>query len=118
MTPRADKLPRHSGRAFTLLELLAVLTLVGLLVIGLLVLGADVPTAFLRYWQLQRACEVQVAVASMGGADRALPEAVRRQTTQDAMAFASGGTLPRMFFDAAVRRMERARGNVFTEWRV
>jgi ribulose-5-phosphate 4-epimerase/fuculose-1-phosphate aldolase len=85
---------------------------------GLLVLGADVPTAFFRYWQLQRACEVQVAVASMGGADRVLPEAVRRQTVQDAMAFATGGTLPRMFFDAAVRRMERARANVFTDWRV
>ena len=31
MTPHADKLPRHCGRAFTLLELLAVLTLIGLL---------------------------------------------------------------------------------------
>lgn len=84
---------------------------------GLLVMGPDVATAFFRYWGLQRACEVQVAAASMGGADRVVPDAVRRQTLQDQASFAGSDNLPQLFFDAAVRRMERSRENRFTDWR-
>jgi ribulose-5-phosphate 4-epimerase/fuculose-1-phosphate aldolase len=77
---------------------------------GLLVVGRDVPSAFLRYWQLQRACEIQVAVASMQGADNMLDDAVRAQAARDAGAFDPSGALPRAFFDAAVRKMRASSG--------
>lgn len=33
---------------------------------GMLVMGSTLPEAFIRHWALQRACEIQVAAASMG----------------------------------------------------
>ena len=33
---------------------------------GILVMGRTLPEAFLKHWSLQRACEIQVATASMG----------------------------------------------------
>lgn len=33
---------------------------------GILVMGKTVPEAFVKHWALQRACEIQVATASMG----------------------------------------------------
>eukprot|EP00741_Cyanophora_paradoxa_P009059 tig00001467_g8772.t1 len=33
---------------------------------GILVMGRTVPEAFIKHWSLQRACEIQIATASMG----------------------------------------------------
>ncbi|WP_197419118.1 class II aldolase/adducin family protein, partial [Sphingomonas sp. CCH18-H6] len=33
---------------------------------GILVMGRTLPEAFIKHWSLQRACEIQVATASMG----------------------------------------------------
>jgi ribulose-5-phosphate 4-epimerase/fuculose-1-phosphate aldolase len=76
---------------------------------GLLVVGADLPAAFLLYWTLQRACEVQAASAAIGGADRVLSEAVRTQMGRDAKVFDADGRLAQVVFDAEVRRMRAAR---------
>lgn len=74
---------------------------------GLLALGRDLPSAFLLYWTVQRACEVQAACGAMGGADLVLAEAVRRQTALDAQVFDADGRLAQVAFDATVRRMKR-----------
>jgi ribulose-5-phosphate 4-epimerase/fuculose-1-phosphate aldolase len=75
---------------------------------GLLVLGADLPSAFLLYWTLQRTCEVQAACGAIEGADRLLSEAVRTQTGKDARVFDADGRLAQVVFDATVRRMRAA----------
>jgi hypothetical protein len=33
---------------------------------GILVMGRTLPDAFIKHWSLQRACEIQIATASMG----------------------------------------------------
>jgi ribulose-5-phosphate 4-epimerase/fuculose-1-phosphate aldolase len=33
---------------------------------GILVMGRTLPEAFIKHWSLQRACEIQIATASMG----------------------------------------------------
>jgi len=76
---------------------------------GLLVLGPDLPSAFLLYWTLQRACEIQAATGAMNGADRLLSEAVRTQSGIDAQRFDPDGRLAQVMFDATVRRMQSAR---------
>lgn len=45
---------------------------------GLLVAGAHVPDTFYTMWSLQRACEVQLAAASMPGPNWPVPESVLR----------------------------------------
>jgi ribulose-5-phosphate 4-epimerase/fuculose-1-phosphate aldolase len=76
---------------------------------GLLALGADLPSAFLSYWTLQRACEIQAATEAMSGPDRLLSEAVRAQAGIDARRFDPDGRLAQVMFDAMVRRMQSAR---------
>jgi ribulose-5-phosphate 4-epimerase/fuculose-1-phosphate aldolase len=76
---------------------------------GLLVLGADLPSAFLLYWTLQRSCEVQAAGAGIEGPDRQLSDAVRAQMGRDARVFDGDGRLAQGVFDAMVRRMRAAR---------
>lgn len=76
---------------------------------GLLALGPNLAAAFLLYWTLQRACEVQAAAIAMDGADRLLSEAVRTQTGIDAHRFDADGRLAQVAFDAAVRRMRARR---------
>ena len=75
---------------------------------GLLALGPDLPSAFLLYWTLQRACEVQAAAGAINGPDRLLTEAVRTQSGIDFGRFDPDRRLAQATFDAAVRRM-RAR---------
>ena len=84
---------------------------------GLLVTGQTLPQAFFRCWTLQRTCEVQLAAASMAGGDTVLDEAVRRQSGKDASAFDPAGTVPRLVFEGAVRRMEMVRAGRYIDWR-
>lgn len=46
---------------------------------GLLVCADSIPAAFVLMWRLNRACEVQLAAASLPGPTRILPEHVRLQ---------------------------------------
>jgi len=102
ITVRPDERPR-------LLASLAEKTVLILRNHGLLVLGPDLPTAFLLYWTLQRACEIQAATAAMSGPDRTLSDAVRNQSGIDARRFDADGRLAQVMFDATVRRMRSAR---------
>jgi ribulose-5-phosphate 4-epimerase/fuculose-1-phosphate aldolase len=76
---------------------------------GLLALGRDLPAAFLLYWTLQRACEVQAATTSINSPDRLLTDAVRTQTGVDSKRFDADGRLAQVAFDAAVRQLRAAR---------
>ncbi|WP_332742600.1 class II aldolase/adducin family protein [Hydrogenophaga sp.] len=76
---------------------------------GLLAWGATVPQTFAILWTLQRACEIQLATFSMGGAAAALPvpEAVAAQCTRDALQFNPRHGAGRDVFDALVRQVNR-----------
>lgn len=76
---------------------------------GLLATGAHVPDALLTYWNLQRACEVQLAAASMAGANRPVRphvlEAIQTQVLgMGAVEGAGNARRGQLFFDAALRR--------------
>ncbi len=77
---------------------------------GLLACGPTLPLAFVRLWTLQRACDVQLAQATLGPAI-AVPEAVARKTTQDAFQFDARFGGGQDMFDALVRRVERIDGS-------
>jgi ribulose-5-phosphate 4-epimerase/fuculose-1-phosphate aldolase len=86
---------------------------------GLVALGPSLPQAVVNYWTLQRACEVQVATESMQGATHAMAQSVQAKAGSDAAKFDATGQLAPVFYDALVRRMERARaarGQVI-DWR-
>jgi ribulose-5-phosphate 4-epimerase/fuculose-1-phosphate aldolase len=73
---------------------------------GLLSWGKTLPLAFVRLWTLQRACEIQIAQATMGPAI-AVPEAVAAKTVQDSFQFDAQFGAGQDVFDALVRRVDR-----------
>ena len=76
---------------------------------GLLAWGGTLPQTFAILWTLQRACEIQLATFSMGGAQAALPvsEAVAQRCTHDALQFNPNHGAGRDVFDALVRQVDR-----------
>ena len=76
---------------------------------GLLAWGATVPQTFAILWTLQRACEIQLATFSMGGAAAAIPvpEAIAAKCTRDALQFSPDHGAGRDVFDALVRQVNR-----------
>ena len=71
---------------------------------GLLVACPGIPEAYMIYWTLQRACEIQAATAGMRGDDIAVPQRVLDEMPARTAAFRGGprpGGLP---FDALLRR--------------
>ena len=75
---------------------------------GLLAWGKTLPQTFAVLWTLQRACDVQLATFSMGGAAEAIavPEAIAAKCTRDALQYPDqgGGT---DLFNAMVRLVNR-----------
>jgi ribulose-5-phosphate 4-epimerase/fuculose-1-phosphate aldolase len=76
---------------------------------GLLAAGRTLPLAFVNLWTLQRACDIQVAQASLGRAIP-IPPAVARRTTQDALQFDARFGAGQDVFDAMTRVMEQRCG--------
>jgi ribulose-5-phosphate 4-epimerase/fuculose-1-phosphate aldolase len=74
---------------------------------GLLAWGDTLPYTFAVLWTLQRACEIQVAGAALGPT-LAIPEAVQRKASQDALQFDPRRGGGRDVFAALVRMVERA----------
>ena len=76
---------------------------------GLLAWGATVPQTFAILWTLQRACEIQLATFSMGGASAAIPvpESIAFKCTRDALQFSPNHGAGRDVFDALVRQVNR-----------
>ena len=71
---------------------------------GLLVACPGIPEAYMTYWTLQRACEIQVAADAMRGDNLPIAQRVLDETPARAQAFRAGprpGGLP---FDALLRR--------------
>lgn len=77
---------------------------------GLVAMGSSLPQAVQNYWTLQRACDIQVAADAMHGASHPIASSVKTKTAADAARFDSSGQLAHVFYDAFIRRMERARG--------
>lgn len=69
---------------------------------GLLVVGPDIPTAFMRLWVLQRACEIQLASDGSAGANRPISMQVLRNVPHTRVAGDARGS--RLVFDAMLRR--------------
>lgn len=76
---------------------------------GLLAWGTTVPQTFAILWTLQRACEIQLATFSMGGAAAAIPvpEEIAWKCTRDALQFSPNHGAGRDVFDALVRQVNR-----------
>ncbi len=73
---------------------------------GLLAMGSTVPEAFLRLWALQRACEIQVAAAPMGGL-RTIPAEVLAVHQRDTGRLTRPGGAGEADFAAMVRVIDR-----------
>ena len=73
---------------------------------GLLAWGVDIPQALAYLWTLQRACDIQVAGAGLGPTV-AVPEAVQRKSSADALQFDARNGGGRDVFDALVRQVDR-----------
>jgi ribulose-5-phosphate 4-epimerase/fuculose-1-phosphate aldolase len=73
---------------------------------GLLTWGKTLPLAFVRLWTLQRACEVQVATATLGPAIP-VPEKVAQKTVQDSFQWDTKFGAGQDVFDALVRQVDR-----------
>lgn len=73
---------------------------------GPVVIGRSLPMAFVQYWALQRACEIQVATLSMGKPIQVSNDviAVHQRDLGQASASAEPG---RADFDAMVRKVDR-----------
>jgi ribulose-5-phosphate 4-epimerase/fuculose-1-phosphate aldolase len=77
---------------------------------GLLVVGPDVPRTFRLLWTLQRACEIQLAAASIAGPTIPLSDAVLRNTAITHAKFEATDRIAELQFAAMVRRMRRETG--------
>ncbi|MEJ7931525.1 class II aldolase/adducin family protein [Ramlibacter sp. AN1015] len=73
---------------------------------GLLAHGRTLPLALVRLWTLQRACEIQLAQATLGPAIP-IAEDVVRKTTGDALQWDARFGAGQDVFDALVRRVDR-----------
>lgn len=73
---------------------------------GLLSWGVDIPQAFAYLWTLQRACDIQVAGAALGPTI-AVPEAVQRKSSADALQFDPRHGGGRDVFNALRRAVDR-----------
>lgn len=73
---------------------------------GLLTWGKTLPLAFVRLWTLQRACEVQVATATLGPAIP-VPEQVAEKTVQDSFQWDAKFGAGQDVFDALVRQVDK-----------
>jgi ribulose-5-phosphate 4-epimerase/fuculose-1-phosphate aldolase len=80
---------------------------------GVAVGAADVPRAFMLLWVVQRAAEIQCQAAAIPGPDSVLPGHVRQQCVTNSQKLIEEGSFARLFFDAAVRRMVAAQGQLF-----
>jgi ribulose-5-phosphate 4-epimerase/fuculose-1-phosphate aldolase len=79
---------------------------------GPVVMGKSLPEAFLKYWALQRACEIQLATLSMGKAIQVPAEVIAVHQRDLHMTQIPGGP-GKAEFDAMVRKVDR----IDTSWR-
>ncbi len=73
---------------------------------GPVVMGKSLPEAFIKYWALQRACEIQLATTSMGD-PIIVPEAVIAVHQRDLHMTQIPGGPGKAEFDAMVRKVDK-----------
>jgi ribulose-5-phosphate 4-epimerase/fuculose-1-phosphate aldolase len=73
---------------------------------GLLACGGSIPEAFNRLWRMQRACDVQVLAAAMGGSVIPVPEAAARYSTAMVNACDPNDSTDQRVFAALQRRLD------------
>ena len=73
---------------------------------GLLSCGTSIPDAFFWLWRLQRACDVQVMAASMGGPVKPVPEDAARYSTEAAESAVPGDSQDDRVFAALMRQLD------------
>ena len=73
---------------------------------GILAMGRTLPEAFIKHWSLQRACEIQIATASMGKAIEVSADVVSVHQRDLHMARPPGG-VGAAEFAAMVRKVDR-----------
>ena len=76
---------------------------------GLLAWGQTLPQTFAILWTLQRACEIQMAAFSMGGAQAVIPvpEDVAAKCTRDSLQFDPRHGAGQDVWDSLVRQLDR-----------
>ncbi len=76
---------------------------------GLLAWGQTLPQTFAILWTLQRACEIQLATFSMGGAQGAIPvpEDIAAKCTRDSLQFDPQHGAGQDVWNALVRQLDR-----------
>jgi ribulose-5-phosphate 4-epimerase/fuculose-1-phosphate aldolase len=79
---------------------------------GPVVMGRTLPEAFIKYWVLQRACEIQMATMNMGRPIRVPDDVVAVHQRDIHMTQIPGGA-GRAEFDAMVRRVDK----IDSSWR-
>lgn len=73
---------------------------------GPVVMGRSLPEAFIKYWSLQRACEIQLATMSMGSAIPVSDEVIKVHQ-RDLHKVQIPGAAGKAEFDAMVRRVDQ-----------
>ncbi|MSQ63783.1 MAG: class II aldolase/adducin family protein [Betaproteobacteria bacterium] len=71
---------------------------------GLLAIGSCIADAFIRYWTLERACQVQAATDAMQGDNLPVAQAVLEDTPRRIAPFRAGPRPGGEVFDALLRR--------------
>ena len=71
---------------------------------GLLAIGGCISQAFINYWTLQRACEIQAATDAMAGENLPIPQRVLDDTPRRITAFRAGPRPGGEVFDGLLRR--------------
>jgi ribulose-5-phosphate 4-epimerase/fuculose-1-phosphate aldolase len=79
---------------------------------GPVVMGKSLPEAFLKYWALQRACEIQLATASLGAPIHVPADVIAVHQRDLHMTQIPGGP-GKAEFDAMVRRVDK----IDSSWR-
>lgn len=79
---------------------------------GPVVMGKSLPEAFIKYWALQRACEIQLATASMGNPIHVPADVIAVHQRDLHMTQIPGGP-GKAEFDAMVRKVDK----IDTSWR-
>ena len=74
---------------------------------GLLAWAATLPTAFVRLWTLQRACDIQCMQAPLGAAI-AVPDAVAERTSKDGLQYDARFGAGRDVFEAMRRLVDQS----------
>ncbi|MGG1943450.1 class II aldolase/adducin family protein [Trinickia sp. NRRL B-1857] len=73
---------------------------------GLLAVGSTIAQTFARLWTLNRACEIQLATAALGGA-RAIAPDITARCTRDALQFDPAHGAGQDVLDALLRQVDK-----------